>query len=304
MTRNIVNSSNSRYSDEWYTKYEIVKFIAGLFGPNAFRGKRVLCNCDSNWSNVYKFFKDNYHRLGLAHLTATGISYDGDWRGVRYDYDGADETSTRLEWSGSFDSWECGKIIDSCDIVFTNPPFSRISEYMKIVIEGGKKFVTFMSNTSIVQKYVFEQYKRGTFNIVMTRDVLEKAKNRNLGEYVNAVPSDWFVSPDGSVKRINAIVVSNMEGSYDLERRIMRSVDFVPYDARLHRRYDNFNAINTDTVLSIPDVDCLIGVPVTILTNGTFDRDRLELVSILNHIAVEGVNKFKRILVKLKKYAK
>lgn len=277
-----------------------------MFGPDAFRGKRVLCNCDSNWSNIYKFFRDNYQVLGLAGLTATGISYDSDWRGVRYDYDGKEETNTRLEWSGSFDSWECKKILDSCDIVFTNPPFSRISEYMSTVIGSGKKFITFMSNTSIVQKYVFEQYKQGAFNIVMTRDVLEKAKNRNLGEYVNAVPSDcvsyWFVSPDGSVKRINGIVVSNMEGSDKLEHYIMRKINLIEYDEKLHRKYNNIDAINCDSANNIPDTDCIIGVPVTILTNGTYDRDELELIDATNDTQVDSVQKFKRILVKLKKY--
>ena len=138
------------------------------------------------------------------------------------------------------------------------------------------------------------------------RDVLEKAKGKNLVKYVNVVPSDcvsdWFVSPDGSVKSINGIVVSNMDGSDKLEHYIMRKINLIEYDEKLHRKYNNIDSVNCDSANNIPDTDCIIGVPVTILTNGTYDRDELELIDATNDTQVDGVQKFKRILVKLKKY--
>lgn len=77
---------------------------------------------DYRYSKFVEYFTKHFHELGLSHYTATCLDRgDGAWR---YDYDGHKATVTRLTGNGSFDSPECTAIMEACDIVIDNPPFS------------------------------------------------------------------------------------------------------------------------------------------------------------------------------------
>lgn len=75
-------------SDEFFTRIEDIERELSNYPIEQWQGKRVLCSCDSPTSAFTRYFHDHYHRLGLAHLTATCIE------GTRYDYDGTEETIT------------------------------------------------------------------------------------------------------------------------------------------------------------------------------------------------------------------
>ena len=77
---------------------------------------------DYRQSKFVAYFTDHFHELGLKHYTATCLDRgDGAWR---YDYDGRKVTITPLAGNGSFNSTECTAIMQACDIVIDNPPFS------------------------------------------------------------------------------------------------------------------------------------------------------------------------------------
>ena len=81
--------------DEFYTR---MRDIEKELKNYDFRGKTIYCNCDDpSFSNFYKYFHDNFKRIGLKHLIATYY----DENPLRYDYDGENETTQEIE-SGRF----------------------------------------------------------------------------------------------------------------------------------------------------------------------------------------------------------
>lgn len=110
-------------NDEFYTRYEDIEDEVKHYADEL-KGQWIYCPCDDyEWSNFVEYFRVNFKRFGLKHLTATHIHMDGT-PSERYDYDGVNETITMLNCNGDFRSEECTKIKDECDIVITNPPFS------------------------------------------------------------------------------------------------------------------------------------------------------------------------------------
>lgn len=285
------------YHDEYYTPYELIEYLVNLYDPKVFENKYVYCNCDAPWSNIYKYFRDNFSRLKLRHLTATAIPDDTrEWRGTRSEYDGANESVSLMDWSGSFDSAESRKILSECDMCITNPPFSLMSEYVTLVAKSGKEFMTFMSNMNLSLSKVFPLYAYGLFNIIMSRDA------RDSDGKVNGKFRDKAFG--GTV---NYLVVSNIPGSAELEESIRREVKYREYDPARDLPLDNVSgAIDIDTVVDgIPlYYDGLIYCPVTLLSDIRWDRENFDLVvcegNVTKDAIVNGCKKFRRIPIKLK----
>lgn len=121
--------------DEFYTPYYIiaeeVQQISAFFD-----GKVVYNNCDDGaMSNFYKYFKDNFNVLKLKKLVATGFDEDGV--GHKFEFDGVNEMVS--ECDGDFMSNE--GIMQQCDCVVTNPPFSKYTDFMKMLERNSKYFV-------------------------------------------------------------------------------------------------------------------------------------------------------------------
>lgn len=122
-------------ADEYYTRLiDIEKELSHY--QDQLQGKWVYCPFDDyRWSNFVKYFKDNFNTLELKHLTAT--NYDLGEGAFRYDYDGKEETITKLEENGDFRSEECTKIMDECDLVCSNGPFSLFRDTI-YWLNGGR----------------------------------------------------------------------------------------------------------------------------------------------------------------------
>lgn len=128
-TNSNLHRAKREKNDEFYTRYEDIEKEMVHYTEHL-KGKVVYCPCDDwRWSNFVKYFKDNFHTLGLKALVATNYDIgEGAWK---YTYDGENETADRLEGNGDFLSEECTRIKDECDIVITNPPFSKFREFVK-----------------------------------------------------------------------------------------------------------------------------------------------------------------------------
>lgn len=125
-----------RPNDELYTPAEAVRKELDAW-PGKFSGKSVYCPCDDyRFSAFWSVLYEDFHRLGLRRLTATGYNRRG--RGVIAEYDGAKLTTGELIGDGDFRSGECLEILRRADVVFTNPPFSLIGEFYQFV--RGKTF--------------------------------------------------------------------------------------------------------------------------------------------------------------------
>ena len=127
-----LHSARRAKNDEFYTRIEdIEKEI-----PNYdLSGMWVYSPCDDyRWSKFKEYFVSNFTELGIRHYTCT--NYDLGDGAFRYDYDGENETITALEGDGDFASPECTAIRDKCDLICTNPPFSKFRKFFSWIQEG------------------------------------------------------------------------------------------------------------------------------------------------------------------------
>lgn len=74
----------------------------------------------------------------------------------------------------------------------------------------------------------------------------------------------------------------------------------VPYNEEQFEKYDNFDAVNTDRSDKIPEYDGLIGVPISILTRIDQTNIPFEIVTAKSGLKINGKEKFKRLIIKLK----
>ena len=126
-----LHKANKEKNDEFYTMLSDIEAELQHY-EHHFKDKVVYCNCDNpEWSNFWKYFKDNFERLGLKRLIAT--YYDNDNQVYRTDL--ISDTKNKLnrfplKGNGDFRSQECIDILKEADIVVTNPPFSLFREYV------------------------------------------------------------------------------------------------------------------------------------------------------------------------------
>ena len=127
-----LHQAKKKKNDEFYTRYEDIEKEMAYY-TDALEGKVVYCPCDDyRWSNFVKYFKDNYEKLGLRGLIAS--NYDIGEGAYVYEYDGKVESIEVWHGQGGYE--EHADLRDRCDIVITNPPFSKFRDFIKWMEEG------------------------------------------------------------------------------------------------------------------------------------------------------------------------
>jgi len=121
-----LHSAKASANDELYTSMpDIVAELSHY--KDQFKGKKVYCNCDCAESNFVKYFRDNYDALGLA-----GFEFSG------YEREGSDVPN---DSRGGYAYPENVRKAEQCDIIVTNPPFSKFRDYFAHLIDSGAKFL-------------------------------------------------------------------------------------------------------------------------------------------------------------------
>lgn len=150
-------------NDEFYTRIEDVAEELRHYKKH-FEGKVVFCNCDDpTWSAFWRYFHLNFAELGLKKLIST--HYDRTEPTYKMEYEGGDDNNvevgvkTPLEGNGDFRSMECLDLLDECDIVVTNPPFSLFREFVGTLMEHDKRFIIWGNNNAITYKEFFPLLK-------------------------------------------------------------------------------------------------------------------------------------------------
>ena len=94
------------YDDEYYTLYEEVKEIFERYIPiEELKDKIIYCPCDSDESNFVIYLKEHKDDIQYKELIYT-----------------SDDFNTHLD------------LFEKCDIIITNPPFSKIvKEFISIL---------------------------------------------------------------------------------------------------------------------------------------------------------------------------
>lgn len=209
-------------NDEFYTRYEdiekeLVKYKDQLCD------KIIYCNCDKPNSNFVKFFNDVKDKWGIKDVWHTSID-----EGVSFDSDYAKELLTK------------------CDVVITNPPFSKVrAEYLPMLMDSGKQFLFI-----------------GNLNIATMKDIFPLIRDGKL--WTGYTHPKEFLQPDGTYKKFgNTLWWTNMPVDKPLilnpDKKYYGNEDKYPH-------YDNYDAINVDKIADIPsDYEGVMGVPVTFI---------------------------------------
>ena len=268
-------------NDEFYTMYEdIAKEVE--YYKTSLKGKVVYCNCDDyRSSNFFKYFYSNYNYLGLKKLICTNycnkqisvFDKSREYKSYKICYDGNLLTIDTLFGNGDFRSYECIKILEECDIVVTNPPFSLFRCYIDLIIKYNKFFL--VVGSSLAPSYL------NIFNFI-------KCGKLFIG--VNQVIK--FNTPDKNIKNVHCLWYTNMYHGISQPFLILTK----KYDPLNYSWYDNYDAINVDSIRDIPyDYRGAMGVPVNIFQ--WYNIDNFELIKILSSPYIKERAIFKRLIV-------
>ena len=264
---NNLHTAKTAKNDEFYTLMEDIEKEMRYY-KDFFKGKVVYCNCDdARESNFFKYFSLNFEFLGLKKLITTGYKADG--KGVVLVYEGDKNGNRRvdneeiivneLNGDGDFRSEECIEYLKECDVVVTNPPFSLFRQYIKQLMDYGKKFIIIGNMNAITYKEIFPYIKNNQLWLGMSMN----GSNR------------WFVAPDSYEVKENAagykldekgrkmFFVNGVTWFTNIEnKRRNEKLDlYKRYSFEDYPKYDNYLGFNIDKVTDIP-IDDFIDIEI------------------------------------------
>ncbi len=178
---------------------------------------------------------------------------------------------TLLEGDGDFRSPECMKLLEECDIVVTNPPFSLMKEFIPLLAESGKLFLVLGNMNHITFKEIFHYFKDNKMWL-----------GYNAGHFWFRVPdyyeekkTDYKQDESGQKWRRlgNICWFTNM----DIDIRHQPLDLFKKYNPKEYPKYDNYDAIEVSKTSDIPvDYFECMGVPITFLSK--YNPEQFEII--------------------------
>ena len=171
--KDILQKAQKVNNDEFYTRIEDIEKELSMYDKRIWKNKTVFCNCDDavdnderNTSAFALYFLRNFIELKLKKLICT--HYDGPVdlfnqgsKAYVFTKDGFSEKKDfPKNYSGSFDDPLSLKILnEEADIVCTNPPFSRATDYWKILIGSEKKFIIISNIANVLTPAYISYFK-------------------------------------------------------------------------------------------------------------------------------------------------
>ena len=313
--------------DEFYTQRVDIENELKHYKAH-FRDKVVLCNCDDpRESEFFKYFVENFERLGLKRLVATCYKsqdvdlfsqgkcekaicqvYEGDMNG-NMTLDDNEVGVRELKGDGDFRSKECIEILKEADIVVTNPPFSLFREYVAQLIKYEKKFLIIGNKNALTYAETFPlimQNKMWIGVTPMSREIYFNVPQSYIDEAISQGKDRTVVIRDGSyVARSPSIWFTNL----DHQKRHEKLPLYKKFIAGEFERYDNYNAININKTEDIPyDYNGVMGVPITFMDK--YNPGQFEILGLDRYIednpkyghrfTIGGKETYARILIRRK----
>ena len=289
--QNLLTAKNKK-NDEFYTRLEDIQKELNNY-KKYFKDKIIYCNCDDIYtSNFYKYFKDNFNKLGIKKIIATNLSLDNTAYKTEFD-NNSKESRTELRGNGDFRSEECIKLLQESDIIITNPPFSLFREYIAQLIKYNKDFLII-----------------GNMNAATYKEIFPLFKNNQV--WFGYTSPKIFITPDRTEKKFgNILWYTNLESGKRHCRIDLKNCYYGNENS--YPKYDNYDAIEVSKVVNIPkDYYGLMGVPVTFLNK--YCPEQFELIGHDHDLTGDGgagipdgqficngKNVYKRVLIKLVK---
>ncbi|MGL4617363.1 MAG: adenine-specific methyltransferase EcoRI family protein [Mycoplasmoidaceae bacterium] len=266
----LCNCDDPELLEIWGKEKRLKKFEDKKERINFYKNHENQKEIDNAASQFWVYFHKQFNNLGLKELIATHYKEDGSvsyW--MRYDGKGDDNNIYDFDLkkftksNGDFRSKECIELLDRTDIVITNPPFSLFREYVAQLMEYKKEFLIIGNINAISYKEIFPLLKNKEiwlgnskaghfFKVPKTYEINPKA-NSKIDEYGNQLlyimGSLWYTNLDLPKRYENLIMVENYKGN-ELK----------------YPKYDNYDAINVDSIREIPDdYYGVMGVPISFL---------------------------------------
>lgn len=312
---NLLNNAKAGKNDEFYTQLADIERELQYY-TQSFEGKTIFCNCDDfRISNFFRYFVDNFQQLGLKKvISACYVPNNtpllkGFSNGFYYEYTGNNNTLGEFKYfqnDGDFRSIESRKLLNSSDIIVTNPPFSLFREFLKVIMEHDKQFLIIANINAITYKDVFNLIKENKIWLGV-----------NLGRGISGfiVPDSYdlygletkinekgqkIISPNNCLWLTN-IVNSQYNKKIVLTKKYLGNEEKYPF-------FDNYNAINVNRTQDIP-VDYLgeMGVPITFLHK--YNPDQFRIIKFRKgdddrDLSINGKSTYFRIIIKRIDYNK
>ena len=280
-----MHKAKAEKNDEFYTQLSDIEKELNHY-KDQFRGKVVYCNCDDpEWSNFFKYFSLNFEFLGLKKLITT--HYGSDKKSYKLEITGDtngdgkinqfDTVKTELVGNGDFSSPECIELLNECDIVVSNPPFSLARLYLDVLINSGKQFL-FISNLNAIT------YKEFFKNIKENKLWLGYGFRGGAGHFINQHYEDYATATD---RKEGMIRVSGVHWftNLDITKRHEDLILYKTYNPKEYPKFDHYDAINVDKTNEIPiDYEGNIGVPITFLNK--YSPEQFEIIDGLNRYSI------------------
>ena len=314
--RNLTTAKREK-NDDFYTTFDDISKEMNHY-KKFLKGKTIYCPCDKVFnegrSEFVNYFTSLFHTLGLKKVIFTqynpnGVGYKSEWElekcGYKWEYNGEFEDNRFIDESeidfyplkgnGSFNSRECREIMKDCDIVITNPPFSRFRDFIEQLINMDKKFIIIGPENAITYKEIFPFIKENKIWLGFSKP----SAFRIPVEYRDENNKSQFIK-DGVVhqKFGNICWFTNLEH----EKRIEKIPLIKKYNPDEYPHYDNYDAIDTNSVKKIPaDYNGVIGVPISYLQH--HNPNQFEIIKFRKgeddkDLSIDGKCPYFRILIR------
>lgn len=311
-----LNRAGIAKKDEFYTQLCDIEAELQFY-RSSFEDKVVFCNCDDPFeSNFFKYFVLHFNELKLKKLIATcyrhssfsghGYPVDellapcpvGQKRAykavVAFVDDGLLQSDNNsfipkdlfslpgnsielLSGDGDFRSTECMSLLDSSDVVVTNPPFSLFRDFMGTLVSKEKKFLIIGSINAATYKEVFP---------LIRDNKIWLGASIHSGDRKFYVPDTYPLNAagcgyDDGGKRYIRVKGIRWYTNLDMSQR-HRGLDLSKtYNPEEYPTFDNYNAINVSRTMDIPsDYPGIMGVPITFLDK--YDPDQFDILMLAN----------------------
>ena len=292
---NSLKQAQANKEDEFYTQISDVEKELKHYTTH-FKGKHVFCNCDDpEESSFWRYFALNFNRLGLSRLTSTHYKENGQSYRLDIYKDVPEEVKdkptfitlegsnidiplgyiTDLKEDGDFRSDESIDILQKCDIVVTNPPFSLFREFIAQLFEYQKDFLVIGNQNAITYKEIFGYLKTNQMWL-----------GANYGDMAFKVPAHYeprktrfWIDDFGQKWRSmgNICWFTNL----DFKQRHEDLILYKHYTPEEYKTYHNYDAIEVSKVVDIPvDYNGKMGVPITFLNK--YNPEQFNIVGLAN----------------------
>jgi hypothetical protein len=263
MSNENLHRAKRRRNDEFYTRLDDVESELTHY-ERYLAGTSVYLPCDDDSSAFWTYLMSHFKEFGLSRLVATHYVPGGPSYRLESP-DGETTYESPLTGDGDFFSAECRDIMSEADVIITNPPFSRMREFVTTIMDAEKDFIMLAPMNSITYKCVFPHIKHGRLRIGHA-----------------GIRPMTFDTPNGE-RAISCIWLT----SYPIVRQCKPLELSATYDPERYPTYDNYDAIEVSRCKDIPvDYDGIMGVPITFLNY--WQPEEYSLVGHVHDLSGEG----------------